>query len=339
MAKATIDLANSKSIALEWSQPDYGFPVLATYQVLVSTNSNMSDAIEIGETTTSASATVDASVLASTLTDVMTNAGKTEADFPMDIPIYFQVKANVQTSVNEVVEGTEILSNIVNFEKVHLLYSLPPVTTPDQLYLVGSFNSWNWSTSLSMVQCYDGANVFWHMVYIDGSGIKFNQTQAWDGGEVGFAGIKVGGDLADEIIESGGNIASSKPGWYLMIITCGVEGRNIVYDVQFNKPEVWLMGTVTPNANWSELEDGCMFDVPTTADGEFVSPAFASDAADDSGVRAYVKVPGFDWWKSEFMVFDKKIVYRGMGGDQDRVAGKAGQKLYLNFTKETGEIK
>jgi hypothetical protein len=39
------------------------------------------------------------------------------------------------------------------------------------------------------------------------------------------------------------------------------------------------------------------------------------------------------------MVFDKKIVYRGMGGDQDRIEAKAGQKLYLNFTKETGDIK
>ncbi len=339
MVNATVDLANSKSIALEWSQPDYGFPVLATYQVLVSTNADMSDAIEIGETTTLANTTVDAGVLASTLTDVMTNVGKTEADFPMDIPVYFRVRSNVQTSVNEVVEGTEIFSNIVKLNNVHLLYSLPPVTTPEQLYLVGNFNEWNWSTSLSMVQCYDGANVFWHLVYIDGSGIKFNQAQAWDGGEVGFSGIKVGGDLADEIIESGGNIASSKPGWYLMIITCEVEGRNVVYNVQFNKPEVWLMGTVTPNAAWSELEDGCMFDVPTTADGEFVSPAFTNDTSGDGGLRAYVKVPGFDWWKSEFMVFDKKIVYRGMGGDQDRIEAKAGQKLYLNFTKETGEIK
>ena len=339
MTNAIVDLENSKSIAFDWSQPNYGFPVMATYQMLMSTNADMSDAVEIGESTTLASTGVDAAILASTLTDIMMNNGKTEADFPMEIPVYFRVKANVQNSVNEVIEGSEILSDIVELKKVRLLYSLPPVTPPEQLYLIGSFNSWNWSTSLKMVQCYDGANVFWHMVYIDGSGIKFNQNQDWDGGEVGFAGIKVGGQLADEIIDSGGNIASSKPGWYLMIITCNVEGRNIIYDVQFNRPEVWLMGTATPNAAWSELEDGCMFDVPSTADGEFVSPAFAHDTSGDGGLRAYVKVPGFDWWKSEFMVFDKQIVYRGMGGDQDRIEGKAGQKLYLNFINETGDIK
>ena len=53
----------------------------------------------------------------------------------------------------------------------------------------------------------------------------------------------------------------------------------------------------------------------------------------------YFKIPGFDWWKSEFMVFDDVIVYRGTGDDQDRVAGSVGQSLYLNFSKDTGEIK
>ena len=300
----------------------------------------MANAQTIETTSGDPKVSVDAGILASTLTNMLLEEGKTDADFPMEIPIFFRVKAYIQTTASDLVENTTILSNVVALNKVRMVFSLPPVSTPDHLYLVGNFCGWDWSKSLKMVQCYDGANVFWHMVYIDDSGLKFNIEQAWDGGEVGFAGLhSVGGELADEIIESGGNIASSNPGWYLMIVTCNVEGRDILYDVQFNKPEVWLMGTVTPTQSWSEKEDGCMFDVPSTADGDFVSPAFANDAAADSGVRAYVKVPGFDWWKTEFMVFDGAIVYRGMGGDQDRVAGSAGQKLYLNFTNETGEIK
>jgi len=39
------------------------------------------------------------------------------------------------------------------------------------------------------------------------------------------------------------------------------------------------------------------------------------------------------------MVFNKKIVYRGTGGDQERVVVSAGQKLYLNFSNDTGDIK
>ena len=340
MANTVCDLANSSVLNFTLaSVPNYGFPAYTNYEMEVSINEDMSNA-EVIATSNSTKIEVDAATLAATLTTMETDAGKVEADFPMEIKVYFRVRGNIKQYAGNPIEGYETLSNIVSMNKIHLLYSLPPVTTPDNLYITGNFNGWDWNTSLSMVQCYDGANVFWHMVWIDDSGIKFNAEKAWDGGEVGFAGLNsITGDLASEIVDAGGNIASSNPGWYLMIITTSVSGRTIVYDAQFNEPKVWLMGTVTPGAGWAELEDGCDFTVPTTKDGDFVSPAFANDAAADSGVRAYVKVPGFDWWKSEFMVFDKKIVYRGMGGDQDRVMGSAGQKLYLNFGTETGEIK
>jgi hypothetical protein len=38
------------------------------------------------------------------------------------------------------------------------------------------------------------------------------------------------------------------------------------------------------------------------------------------------------------MVFNNKIVYRGNGGDQERVINAVGQKLYLNFGTDTGKI-
>lgn len=341
MANATLDLANSQTIQLVCAQqPNYGFPARTTYVVQMATKQDMSDMVELNEEHLSPSIELDAALVASTLTTMKTDQGLDESAFPMNIPVYFRIRAFMsETSTNKPVPGTEVLSNVVSLDHVLLAYSLPPVSTPDKLYIVGNFNGWSWDTALEMVQCYDGPNVFWHMVWIDESGIKFNTDKAWDGGEKGFADITVSGDLASQITDAGGNIASTQPGWYLMIATASVSGRNVVYDVQFNKPEVWLMGTVTPTGGWDELMEGCLFDVPTTSDGSFVSPAFANKAADDSGVRAYVKVPGFDWWKSEFMVFGEKIVYRAMGGDQERVGGAAGQRLYLNFGNETGEIK
>ena len=338
-ANTLVDLANSKSIELTWSQPDYGFPLIANYDIEVATSQDMANAQTIETTSGDPKVSVDAGILASTLTNMLLEEGKTEADFPMEIPSFFRVKAYIQTTASDLVENTTILSNVVALNKVRMVFSLPPVSTPDHLYLVGNFCGWDWSKSLQMVQCYDGANVFWHMVWIDDSGIKFNAAKAWDGGEVGYSQLKsISGDLAGEIVDAGGNIGSSKPGWYLMIITASVSGRDIVYDAQFNEPNVWLMGTITANADWSELEAGMKFEVPTTADGEFVSPAFVNNSSGDGGVRCYVKVPGFDWWKSEFMVFDKKIIYRGPAGDQDRVEGYAGQKIHLNFGNETGYI-
>ena len=337
LAASPIDLENSNTIQLTCSQPDYGFPASTTYTVEVSLNADMSAAAEVAKATT-AKIDVDASVLASTLTTLQVEAGKTEADFPMTIPAYFRVKAAMTTKEGAVIEGTEILSNTITFQNLILKFSLPPVNTPETLYVVGQFCGWDWNKCVEMAPVNGATNIFWHLVYIDGSGVKFNNAKSWDGGEKGFAHINISGDLAGEIIDGGGNIASSNPGWYLMIITTSVQGRDVIYDVQFNKPEVWLMGPCIGNTSWTELLDGSKFSVPAEADGDFVSPAFTGVPADDQGCRAYVKVPGYDWWKTEFMVFNNKIVYRGNGGDQERVINAVGQKLYLNFGTDTGKI-
>lgn len=345
LENATVELAKSSTITLTCSQPDYGFPASATYNVWVGTEPDMSDAVLMYINSKTATLELDAATLAAELTSILTadgGKGLTEEDFPLNIPVYFQAEASITSTTGDYVEGTEIKSNIVCLKHVQLEFSLPPVVAPDELFLVGNFCGWNWDKAISMVKTYGEPDKFWHLVYIDDSGLKFNTNTAWDGGEVGFGGITVDpeSELGDEIKDGGGNIASSKPGWYLMIVKCNVVGRDIEYTVTFNKPEVWIMGSITPAAAWAEKEDGCMFEVPATADGEFVSPAFTNDVSGDGGARAYVKVPGHDWWQSEFIVGidGDKISYRGTGDDQERVNGKAGQKFYLNFTTDTGRI-
>lgn len=338
LAATLIDLEKSSTIQLTCSQPDYGFPASTTYTVEVSLNADMSAAAEVA-TATTAKIDIDASVLASTLTTLQLEAGKTEADFPMTIPAYFRVKAVMSTKEGTPIEGTEILSNVISFQNLSLKFSLPPVTTPETLYIVGQFCGWDWNKSVEMAPVNGATHILWHMVYIDDSGIKFNDAKSWDGNQKGFDNISVSGDLASEIIgTSDGNIASSNPGWYLMIITTSVQGRDVIYDVQFNKPEVWLMGPCIGNTSWTELLDGSKFTIPAEADGDFVSPEFTGVPGEKEGCRAYVKIPGYDWWKSEFMVFNNKIVYRGDGGDQERVINAVGQKLYLNFGTDTGKI-
>ena len=336
-----IDLANSSKIILTCSQPNYGYTASVQYTVQVATTPDMSDAQEISETSSSAKVEVNASLLASTLTNILVEKGKTEADFPMDVKAYFRLKANIVTSNGNVVEGTEILSNVVSLNNIHLLFSLPAINLPKNVYVTGSFCDWDWSKSFDMVQVYGTEDTFWRLVYIDDSGIKLNTATEWNGSEVGFAGITVSGDCKDEIIDKDGNIASSKPGWYLVIVTTSVVNREIHYDVQFNKPTIWLIGPAAGSTDYAQEAEGWSFTVPTTKDGDFVSPAFAGSVpgGDGDGVRMYVKIPGHDWWHSEFVVLSDKIAYRATGGDQARVAGSAGQKVYLNFSKGTGEIK
>ena len=335
-----IDLANSSKIILTCSQPNYGFTASTQYTVQVATTPDMSDAVELAEAKNSAKVEIDAASLASALTNIYVEKGKTEADFPMDVKAYFRLKANMVTSTGSPVEGTEILSNIVSLNKIHLLFSLPPVTTPDHVYAIGSFCKWKWDNCFDMVQVYDGTNIFWHLMYVDSEGFKINTAKAWNNNEKGYSGVTISGDCKDDIIDNGGNIASKNPGWYLVIVTTSVSGRDVVYDIQFNKPKVYLLGAAAPEG-WEEDVESALFTVPTTADGEFVSPSFVADIpeGDDSGLRAYVKISEHKWRHSEFMVFENKITYRATGGDQARVACKAGQKLYLKFSDETGYIK
>lgn len=341
LVNTPIDLANSSKIMLTCSQPNYGYTASVQYTVQVATDENMTDAVELSETSNSAKVAIDAASLASTLTNIYVEKGKTEADFPMDVKAYFRLKANIVTSNGNVVEGTEILSNVVSLNNIHLLFSLPPVNLPSHIYVVGNFCDWKWDNSFDMVQVYGTDNTFWRLVYIDDSGIKLNSAAAWNDSEAGYAGITVSGDCKDDIIDNGGNIASKNPGWYLVIVTTSVVNREIHYDVQFNKPTIWLIGPAAGSTDYAEEAEGWSFTVPTTKDGDFVSPAFAGSVpgGDGDGVRMYVKVPGHDWWHSEFVVLSDKIEYRATGGDQARAAGSAGQKVYLNFSKGTGEIK
>lgn len=343
-AGSSYDLAQSPTVALTCEQPNYGADITTRYTVEVATKADMSNATAISTVFHTTKLDIDAAEMASALTTQAVEAGKAESDFPLDLPVYVRVKAKPVTAMGSEIDSLNhayaITSNVVKLSRVHLKFSLPPVAMPEHLYITGNFNGWNWDRALEMVPVNGTNNLFWHMVYIDASGIKFNTARAWNGSEQGFGDITLdaAGELAGTIVNAGGNIASSAPGWYLMIAQAKAVGRKLHYTVTFNRPNVWLMGVTTAAGNWSEQEAAARFSVPTTATGEFVSPAFARSTTANDYLRVYVKVPGMDWWRSEFMVFSGKIEYRGKGGDQPHVSASAGQKLKLNFTAETGTI-
>ena len=338
LAATNIDLTNSSAMVFTCSQPNYGFPASTMYKVQVSLKEDMTDFVELDQSFPNTVCKVDAALLASTLTTMELNAGKSEADFPMDVKVYVRMRAYMTTDTGEPVADTEILSNVICLENVHLNYSLAPVSLPEHLYVVGSFCGWDWGNSFEFVPVYDHPEMYWRMVWIDEAGVKINTAKEWDGNEKGYNGITVAGDLADKISANGdGNICSTTPQWYLMVVTASASGRDVNYTVEFNKPNVYLMGDVI--GGWDEENVEALFSVPTEKDADFVSPAFVANTPDDGGVRAYVKIPGNDWWHSEFVVLNGDIAYRGTGGDQDRVAGKVGQKLYLNFATGKGSIK
>ena len=162
---ATYDLANSETVNFTLSNlPNYGFPAYTTYTIAASMDPNMSDAVDV-LTTPYTKLSVDAATLAAELTTMATNKGYDAEDFPLNIPVYFQVRAAATKYAGSAIDGTETISNIVALKDVYLQYSLPPVNPPANLYVVGNFNGWDWGTSVTMAPTYDATNKFWHIAH------------------------------------------------------------------------------------------------------------------------------------------------------------------------------
>ena len=197
---------------------------------------------------------------------------------------------------------------------------------PD-LFLTGSNYDWG-GKWLQLVPFNKSEEDFWTIIYLhEGEQFKF-APQAGRGDDFGYTGTTINDEAGANITSSSdGNLVVGKAGWYLLKVQNGSTKALTVL-----QPNVYLIGDAA--GEWN-IADSHKFTVPTTEDGVFESPAFAADAE----LRMCVSVDGFEWWQSEFMVFDGKIEYRGRGIDQNRVNVKAGQKVTLNFTAGTGEIK
>lgn len=197
---------------------------------------------------------------------------------------------------------------------------------PD-LFLTGSNYDWG-GKWLQLVPFNKSEEDFWTIIYLhEGEQFKFAPQAAW-GDDFGYTGTTINDEAGANITSSSdGNLVVGKAGWYLLKVQNGSTKALTVL-----QPNVYLIGDAA--GEWN-IADSHKFTVPTTEDGVFESPAFAADAE----LRMCVSVDGFEWWQSEFMVFDGKIEYRGRGIDQNRVNVKAGQKVTLNFTAGTGEIK
>ena len=345
------DLENSKSLELSCSQPDYGFTAATSYAVEVSLSGTFTSVYDakknpegdykvLPTTYSTAKMAVDASEFAEALTSL--TGIEDESEFPIVKEVHVRLTASLTAS-----KKGEIHSNVIVLPNVRIHFALPKVAAPEKMYLIGDCNGWDWGAAYEMVPGYDNAKAngndgshaeFWNVTYLPAGGFKINFNKAWDGGERGFAQVTAVDNAGAGLSDAGGNIGVENAGWYIVVVRVKVEGRDLKYTVEVNKPNVYLMGTNAPKNDWSIAPEN-LFTVPATADGDFVSPAFAFDTDGDGGVRACVSIEGLDWWKTEFMVFDGELKYRATGGDQDRVNGKKGEVLSINFLKGTGSIK
>lgn len=357
-ANSAYDLANTDSVTLACTAPHYGFPATVTYVVQLSIDEDMSDPSELTTTYYKNKMVVPGREIAMATTKQMINKKNLkQEDFPVETSAYLRIRAYIAGTPE-----TETKSNIVKLNKVRTNFALPNVEMPDSLLVIGTFNGNDWEKAVKTIQVNGATQNHWRMVWIDTKGIRLSPVK----GEPNFgdnmitpihictaSGFKVSMD---------GLVTAENPGWYILMVE-GIgnnEKRTLTLTYRFYEANVWLIGPALQDVIGDDIKDFWVektlrsnytqyvkFEVPTTMDGKFVSPPLASDAlADDGGVRAYVTMK-WDWWQSEFMAYPKDrtsssyiIKYRGNGGElKPYVSGSKGQRVYMNFNDDTGELK
>ncbi|HHU97752.1 MAG TPA: SusF/SusE family outer membrane protein [Petrimonas sp.] len=334
------DLKNAGLVEFSTNQPDYGFTAATRYSVQLSLTKDFAEFIDVPGSHDKVRFYVPAEDIALAL--VSLHKAEVEEDYPTDPhPLFVRVAATIADS-----RLAPVYSNVIELPRVLGYFALEPVQLPEEMYIIGNVaGNWDWNNATEMVPVYGAPGKFWYMQYLgqtdgnegDNAQIKFNYAKAWNGNELGHGQVTFGDESVTLAAPSdeGGNIKIGNPGWYIVVVTTSLDGRDYKFQVDFLKPEAYIKGQIIGD-KWDNLPE-FMFEVPDLslgADADFISPAFTNDGE----IRANIQLPGQEWWHTEFLVFNGLFVPRGTGGDQDRIQGQAGQRLYINFTKRTGKI-
>lgn len=197
---------------------------------------------------------------------------------------------------------------------------------PATLFMIGDgVGGWTWADiNLPMIPVNSHPNLFWKIVWLNGSGdFKFAPQREWkdDFGKTGTASAGVYGKGGDNIPVPG------TAGYYMVVV-----------DLTANKiaiadPKVYLMGNTI--GSWDTGNAAGLFTVDNANSVVKITKTLAADE-----LRMYAWHPWFtDWWQSEFIILGGKIEFRGTGNDQDRVTVTAGSHtVNLNFKTGTGAV-
>ncbi len=205
---------------------------------------------------------------------------------------------------------------------------------PTTMYMIGAqFGGWSWDDAgvAELVPVWGTQGKFWLTRWFDHTqGFKFCAQKAWSGDFTG-AGT-VGYTVSD------GNCFVAEDGFYTVYIDAADN------TVEISPAEVYGIGDAWGADAWDYnganvvkfVAEGQTLVATVTNNSEAVRlatkvvPSVATDGITGNG--------WFDWWKTEYVFFDGKIAYRGLGGDQERVAVTAGQKLTLDFNAGTATL-
>ncbi len=334
-----LNLKDTANLAFTWDKPDFGYRAKVDYTIEVSHTGNFTTSYADEDAGTVAAGSADYKEIQ---TVYVTNAAQlTNFDLALALQQVAHWKEStipttaqaVYMRVKAVLPGIDtVYSNTIQFAAIPTYVKVAPKI--NSCYLTGSGYGWSKWKSLTPVKGTVGLDAtgtptFWAVIYFAADEqFKCAPQAAW-GNDFGYAGTTITDNAGANVSDEGGNIKVGTAGWYVLVVSNDGEKRTI----SFEQPKVYLQGPTI--GNW-DCKPENLFTVPTTASGNFVSPAFvASDF-----VRMCVKLNGFDWSRTEFVVdANGAISYRGNGVEQSNVAVSVGKRCYLNFSTGKGEYK
>lgn len=350
----TYDLQSAEGITFTCSQPDFnGVPYVVSYHTQVALDQSFSNYIELETPSTNAAIKIDAAELNQAMIDLFIAAHPDDAFPNTAMPIYLRVRAELVTIANTVLQ--EVMStNVIQLPSVLAIDAPKAIELPTKLYVVGSTigngdDRGYWAYWKPMAGVYGTPGEFFTIIYANaGDSFKWGEAeQDWRG----YANVDKIEDKANANISTNddGNIVIGNEGWYTLYVVAEVGANAVKYTFTFHPAAAYVIGNGT--GDWTDSNPD--WEMKPGSDGKWVSPAFTAGGE----MRAYIKVPGYDWWKTEFTLYKGKELYfrdfdipanwaenagdKGNKPDPENysVAVSAGQKLYVNFSDNTGEVK
>lgn len=342
----TYDLVSANSLELTCQQPNYnGVPYVVNYHVQVALDESFDVSKELETSYTTAKMKVDAYELNNAMIDLYHEIHG-NVDYPKEArPLYIRLRANVVNMANTELDNA--YSNIISLPSVLATFKAPDIEFPKSCYIVGSSigdgdGKGYWSYWKKMAPVYGGEGEFYTIIYVpDGGQFKWGEAENdWRG----FDRVKKFDDQANAGVHEAsgdGNIQFDNGGWYTLHVETALGSSDIEWTFHIYPAEAYVIGNAT--GGWTEGDANWKMTAPA-GDGTWESPAFAAAGE----LRAYIKVPGRDWWKTEFTLYNGDLYFREVNipnnwaedvGADYSVACSAGQKLYVKFSVNTGEVK
>lgn len=344
----TYDLVNADHLTLSCSQPNYGgIPYVVRYYVQVALDQNfLTDPTtthkELATSYTTAKMNVDAAELNSTLVD-MYQAANPDAEIPESMPVYIRLRAVLDGTTNP--NLGETYSNIITLPSVKATYKEPDVELPTNLYVVGSSIQEAWKSWKPVAPVFGMSGNYYTMVYVpDGGTFKWGTFENdWRGYDrLAAINDNAGAELSEDGNDK--NIKVAHGGWFVLHFVGELtpDKKDITYTLNVYPGAAYIIGKAA-GENWEDASAACAMTAPADQTGEWVSPTFGGDGE----LRAYIKIPGIEWWRTEFTIVEGNCFWRNSlivdswseVGESYAVSCSTGQKLYVNFDKNTAEIR